>query len=285
MERIPTPVLHAIEPVTGKVRDVAPVGGGCIAHATRIDTQKGCFFLKWGSHDVAVSFSAEADGLRTLKKGTDVLLIPDVLYLDEACLLLEWVEPGRTSTSTWEALGRGLAELHQRTGPSFGYPRDNFLGRTPQENGWVSTWPAFFVERRFVPQVRRARASRQWNPSWDALIENIYGRLESWLPESPPPGLVHGDLWSGNQMVSQDGRPVLFDPAVYYGHTETDLAMTRLFGGFHERFYSAYFEINLKRDGYAERFELYNLYHLINHLNLFGHTYAGGVARILKRYG
>ncbi|MDQ7041301.1 MAG: fructosamine kinase family protein [Rhodothermus sp.] len=288
---LPAELLKALTAVFRcSVRHIAPVGGGCIARACRLETDRGVYFLKWGPAEVAHTFKAEAVGLRALRAAKSPLVIPEVVALGEAqsdrpgFLVLEWIEPGRPGPHFWEHFGEGLAHLHQVQGPRYGFTQDNFIGRMPQENAWEDDWPTFFWQHRLAPQVRWARQQGHWERDWDRWLERLEKRLPELLPARPPASLLHGDLWSGNFMVTFDGRAALIDPAVYYGDRETDLAMTELFGGFDTRFYAAYRAAWPLEPGYEERRELYNLYHLINHLNLFGGSYAAGVARTLRRF-
>ncbi len=288
---LPVELLRALAAVLGcSVHRIAPVSGGCIAQACRLETDRGVYFLKWGPPAVTHTFQAEAVGLRALRAAESPLVIPEVVALGEArsdrpgFLVLEWIEPGRPGPRFWEHFGEGLARLHQAQGPRYGFTQDNFIGRMPQENAWEDDWPTFFWRHRLLPQVRWARQRGRWERGWDRWLERLEKRLPELLPARPPASLLHGDLWSGNFMVTADGRAALIDPAVYYGDRETDLAMTELFGGFDPRFYAAYRAAWPLEPGYEERRELYNLYHLMNHLNLFGSSYASGVARTLRRF-
>ncbi|ARA91714.1 fructosamine kinase [Rhodothermaceae bacterium RA] len=275
----------------GPIRRVEPVGGGCIARAGRLETGEAVYFLKWGEASVARTFPAEAAGLRALRAAGSPLHVPEAMAAEPGgpgrpgFLLMEWIEEGRPGPGFWEAFGRGLAALHRHTGPRYGFDQDNFIGRLPQSNTWHDCWPAFFQAERLEPQVARARASGRWSHDWEAPLERLYARLDELLPSTPPPSVLHGDLWSGNALVAADGTAALIDPATYYGHRETDLAMTELFGGFEAGFYEAYREAWPLEPGYEARREVYNLYHLINHLNHFGSGYAGSVASVLRRFG
>ena len=288
---LPTEVAQAVAVhLTSPIRRASSVGGGCIAHATRLDTDDGPFFLKYGRGAVAQTFPAEAAGLRALGEAGSPLLIPAVLAVEDdtdgssGFLLMEWIETGPKSDGFWEAFGHGLAALHRHTAAEYGFDQDNFIGRLPQQNAWATTWPAFFRLNRLGPQVAMARNAGRWRSDWGHALNTLTDRLADLLPEQPPASLLHGDLWSGNFLVTSTGRAALIDPAVYYGHREADLAMTELFGGFPDRFYDAYREAWPLEPGYEERREIYNLYHLINHLNLFGSSYAGSVAAILNRF-
>jgi protein-ribulosamine 3-kinase len=238
------------------------------------------FFVKTATGRYADMLDAEADGLRALA-GTRTIRVPDVIANgsdgDTAFLVLEWLEMRRSRDGA--AMGRALAALHRAlvpVGPAserFGWHRDNWIGGTPQINGWSNDWCAFFRERRLAPQFELAARNGH-----RGALRRDGERLLSALPQllrghDPAPSLLHGDLWSGNAAALVSGEPVVFDPAVYIGDREADLAMTELFGGFDRNFYTAYNEAWAVASGYALRRELYNLYHVLNHLNLFGGAY------------
>lgn len=274
-----------------EVQAVVSVGGGCIAHATRLKTETGTFFLKYGRGEVAHTFSAEAEGLRALRAVETPLLVPEVRAIASettACpgfLILEWIDQGMPDATSWTCMGRALAALHRnRQAQGYGFDSDNFIGRLPQYNTWETKWPIFFRRHRLEPQVRWARNQCRWKPAWDPLLDVLYARFDELLPSQPDPALLHGDLWSGNVLIASSGIPAVIDPAVYIGHREADLAMTELFGGFPEAVYDAYREAWPLEPGYEERRDVYNLYHLINHLNHFGRSYVGAVERTLQRY-
>jgi protein-ribulosamine 3-kinase len=232
-------------------------------------------FLKTNSPDLRDAFAAEADGLVALR--TAGLRAPEPLAHGgaggEAYLLLEYLELG--AKGDFGALGRMLASAHRKPGPRFGWARDNYIGMTPQMNAWCDDWAEFWVTRRLEPQICMSR-EKGFDVSMPAL---------RWLEKhQPQPSLLHGDLWSGNSGFTQQG-PVVFDPAVYYGDREADVAMTELFGGFPREFYRAYNETFPLDAGYEKRKHLYNLYHLLNHLNLFGGGYLGQVKSCLRLLG
>ncbi|MDX1438263.1 MAG: fructosamine kinase family protein [Rubricoccaceae bacterium] len=292
---IPNSVLSRIESITGTVQNSRSVGGGCIAHATRVETGKGVFFLKWADREAGRSFFAEQDGLaalRTTSQGLD-LVVPEPLIAENSAtapgfLLMEWIEPGRPQQEDWRAFGRVLAELHRKTikdgNGRYGYAADNWIGSKPQKNGWDVSWPNFFGEKRLLAQAETVRKRGAWRAQWDKPLENLVGELDQLLPEKPHPSLLHGDLWGGNALPAADGRFAIIDPAVYVGHREADLAMTELFGGFAPSFYEGYNETWPLEPGYPERREMYNLFHLINHLT-HGPGYAVQVEKVLKRFG
>jgi fructosamine-3-kinase len=221
-------------------------------------------------------FAAEADGLVALRRGG--LRAPEPLAAGsaggQAYLLLEYLE--LRSKGDFAALGTMLARAHRQPGPRFGWARDNYIGSTPQKNAWCDDWAEFWQERRLRPQIELASKN-----GFDLKLPDSKVLLEN---HKPQPSLLHGDLWSGNAGFTNDG-PVVFDPAVYYGDREADLAMTELFGGFPREFYRAYNETFPLDAGYEKRKHLYNLYHLLNHLNLFGGGYLGQVRSCLRLLG
>ena len=244
-----------------KFKDLQPVSGGCIHRCYR--AAEG--FLKVNHAGMADAFAAEADGLAALRAAGCTAPRPIEHGVDagEAYLLLQWLE--LRSRGDFAALGRMLAQVHRSTHDRFGWARDNFIGATPQRNDRTGDWKKFWCEQRMEPQLELARRNGH-RVDIGRVCEVLDGH-------APQPSLVHGDLWSGNFGFTAEG-PVVFDPAVYYGDREVDLAMTELFGGFPPAFYSAYGPMPA---GYETRKHLYNLYHLLNHLNLFGGRYLAQV--------
>ena len=288
---LPEDVIDRVEAHLGiRISNEHSVGGGCISNATRVATNHGDYFLKWSRDEAAATFPAEAAGLAALGSSETSLVVPQPLLADAGAddragiLLLHWIESGRKGSRFWEDFGEGLALMHRHTSGRFGFDQPNFIGRLPQDNTWEASWIEFFRLRRIEPQVELARSRGGWHVSWDAPLDRLYQRLPALLPGDPESSILHGDLWGGNFMVDVEGRPVLIDPASYYGHREADLAMTELFGGFEQRFYDAYGDAWPMEPGYEERREIYNLYHLINHLNHFGGSYSESVGRILQRF-
>ena len=201
----------------------------------------------------------------------------------QAYLVLEYLPLERGDASAMETLGRQLAALHQQARPSFGWHRDNTIGLIPQLNGRYHQWIIFWREQRLGYQLQQAAIN-----GYGGALQHMGEQLSGWLAElfsgyQPTPVLLHGDLWGGNVGCTVGGEPVMFDPAVYYGDRETDLAMTELFGGFSERFYAAYREALPVDCGYPTRRALYNLYHVLNHLNLFGSSYRSQAETLLAR--
>ena len=246
----------------------------------------GPMFVKVAPQAVRAAFAAEAEGLRELELARAVR-VPRVLATGAAdgaaFLALEWIEARPASDAAERRLGERLAALHLTTAPRFGWWRDNSIGRTPQENGWSGDWVRFWRERRLRPQLAlagRREFGRLLAEPGERLLAAVPALLEG---HAPPPSLLHGDLWGGNWLATSAGEPVLFDPAVYYGDREADLAMTRLFGGFGAAFYRAYEAAAPLPPGAALRAELYNLYHVLNHANLFGGGYARQAHAIIGR--
>jgi fructosamine-3-kinase len=262
------------------------LAGGDINTSAQVFSSEGVFFVKWNHADQADMFEVEARGLDLLRQ-TDALRIPQVVgygrELDKAYLILEYIDPGPATNASWDALGHSLAVLHSHTQPKFGLHFDNYIGSLPQANTLTANGFDFFFEQRLLPQAGMALYRELLSKKfYDALF-----RLRERLPELLPadrPALLHGDLWSGNVMVTETGQPVLIDPAVYYGFREADLAFTKLFGGFDQRFYDAYHEAFPLEDGFNDRVAIYNLYPLLVHVNLFGSGYVSGVERILKQF-
>jgi fructosamine-3-kinase len=269
---------------------VAAVGGGCIANACRVETDGAPFFLKYGNEEVARTFPGEAAGLEALDAADSPLTVPSVIETGAPTdarpgfLVMGWINSGREGRRFWERFGEGLAELHRHAAEEYGFVQDNYIGQSPQPNEWMDEWPAFFRSQRLEPQVHMARERGRWQTDWNRPLEALYRRLPDILPATPDPSVLHGDLWKGNFMVTAVGEPAIIDPATYYGHREADLAMTELFGGFQDRFYDAYRSAWPLEPGYDTRRDIYNLYHLINHLNLFGAGYAGSVERTLQSF-
>jgi len=254
------------------------VGGGSISECYRWDSRAGALFVKLGAAASGAALAAEAAGLEELAR-THTVRVPRVLATGHtptaAFLALEWLEPGPRTGVSEQRLGEALAALHAVSAPRYGWSRDNTIGSTSQVNTWSEDWVEFFRERRLRPQLERA-LSGGYAPLLAAPGERLLESLPRLLAgHSPAASLLHGDLWGGNWFASAGGEPAVFDVAVYYGDAETDLAMTRLFGGFGAAFYRAYEELRPLAPGAEQRCELYNLYHVLNHANLFGGGYVG----------
>jgi protein-ribulosamine 3-kinase len=261
-----------------------PVGGGDISAAWRLETSAGRVFVKTGPASSSDMFSAEADGLEELAR-PGAIRVPAVLAFgveaDTAFLATEWLPFDKPAKHTESRLGEQLAVLHQTTMDRYGWHRDNTIGLTPQHNDWSDDWVSFFREHRLGFQFRLA-AENGFTGRFQEQGAQLLKRLPVFFEgHDPAPSLLHGDLWGGN-WGSCDGEPVIFDPAVYYGDRESDLAMTRLFGGFGGAFYEAYETNAPLASGHRERCDLYQLYHVLNHLNLFGSAYLGRAQDLIR---
>jgi len=267
----------------GPVTATRPVGGGCISNGKIITTQSGkTFFLKTNPNTPADMFAREAEGLAALRV-EDGPAVPKPYLHGRDFILLEDLAPAARASDYWPTFGRQLAALHNHTHPQFGFEHDNFIGSTQQPNPWTENGHDFFTGHRLLYQGQLACQRRLLAPSDLSKVESICARLTDLIPEQPA-SLIHGDLWSGNAMTDSQGAPAIFDPAAHYGWAEAELAMTTLFGSFPTTFYQAYQEIRLLEPGFDSRFPIYNLYHLLNHLNIFGRGYLGQVQSILHRF-
>ncbi len=263
------------------------LAGGDINTAAQVFSSEGVFFIKWNHTNQAINmFEVEAKGLDLLRQ-TDTAVIPEVVgygcYQDKSYLVLSYIDSGKLSDNYWDLLGQSLAEIHSHTQSTFGLSFNNYIGSLPQNNQPIANGFAFFFEQRLLPQAGMAFYNELLSKSTYEALLRLRDRLPDLLPAERP-ALLHGDLWSGNVMITEDGTPALIDPAVYYGFRETDLAHTRLFGGFDSRFYDAYNEAFPLEAGFDERVPIYNLYPLLVHVNLFGSGYVSGVERILKPF-
>lgn len=243
-------------------------------------------FVKTGGAEDLPRFAAEASGLAALRaaKAVRVPLVYACGMTDgQARLEIEFLDLRGLDRSSGALLGRQMAELHRHGGERFGFAEDNFIGGSPQANGWHDQWPRFFAERRLRPQLQWARGKgmdRKVIEQGESLAERL---AAFFLDYQPQPSLLHGDLWGGNASALPDGTPVIFDPAVYFGDREADVAMSELFGGYPESFYASYRAAWPLDSGYETRKTLYNLYHVLNHFNLFGAGYLDQARRMIGR--
>lgn len=255
------------------IHEAIPVSGGDINLAFHLDTNQGQYFVKLNTPDKIDLFRAERDGLTELAK-CDAFVVPEPISLgtnaNAAFLCLSFLELADELDD--QRLGEAVAELHSPLGQKFGWLSNNFIGSNVQHNDWSDDWPEFFWSKRLEPQLlQMLEATSSFpesalEPLKIAILSILQGRGYS-------ASLVHGDLWNGNVSMTKDGKPCIYDPAIYWGHSETDLAMARLFGGFREEFYDAYSAIRPSEEGEDERILVYQLYHLLNHYNLFGASY------------
>lgn len=260
------------------------VNGGDINQAQKLVFESGKIaFLKWNEDAPADMFEAEAKGLDLLRSAETDLSVPKGLAISEDYLILEWIEEGGGKPDSSYEFGIELAKLHSKTHESFGLDHDNYIGKLKQSNNEHSNWPDFFALERIEPQVKMGIESGKLTRSVLREVEQLYKKLGSIFPQEQP-ALLHGDLWSGNFMFTKSGEASIYDPAVYFGHREMDLAMTRLFGGFSADFYKGYNEQFPLEAGFNERVSLYNLYPILVHANLFGGSYCRQAENIIKNY-
>ncbi len=280
-------ISYISERLDKKIVAAKPVSGGSISSAYRLDTATRSYFLKVNRGPAALKmFHAEQKGLQAIED-TGTIAVPHVHLVDsadgQAFLLMDHVESKHPDASDYQRLGRALAELHQTTHDDFGFPSDNFIGSLPQNNRVHTDWSEFYWFERIRPQLEMALQkgllAEKMIPSEEKAIghfSRVFGEVK--------PVLLHGDLWGGNYLIATDGTPYLIDPATYYGHSMVDIAMSHLFGGFGSAFYDAYHDRIPKANNHDTQIDLYQLYFLLVHLNLFGSGYYSSVASILKRY-
>jgi len=281
-------IARQIGELTGKPFAPAPpqsIGGGCINAAVRLSDADRSFFVKVNAADRLDMFEAERDGLDELASA-EAIRVPIAIAVGsdrtQSWLILEDIAFGRPGPGSSRRAGRALAALHRHTAPAFGWRRDNTIGATPQPNDWTDSWTDFWREHRLGFQLRLA-ADKGYGGRLQGLGEQLLTRFDALIDHAPPASLLHGDLWGGNIGYAGDGEPVIYDPAVYYGDREADIAMTELFGGFGSEFYAGYREAWPLDPGYPVRRMLYNLYHVLNHLNLFGGGYGAQAEGMMQR--
>lgn len=275
---IPFEIKVAIESHLGaSVVSAKETGGGCIADSKTIKTSDGRqYLLKLVSQHSDIC-PKEGNGLRELAKSNSIK-VPGVILANNGYLLLDFIERGAKPDGFFENFGRQMANMHRSINEYFGFYEDNYIGFSPQYNvasgSEKSVWSEFYFQKRLMPQMKMAEENGCSTPELRKLIGKLENKLDFILSGShEAPTLLHGDLWSGNYMCTSHGEPVLIDPAVYYGHREADLAMTKMFGGFNAEFYESYRESFPLPDGWEYRQHIYLLYHCLNHLNLFGSSY------------
>jgi fructosamine-3-kinase len=292
-----TQIATKITEATGaefQINNRRSVSGGCINQGYALIGNTGTYFVKLNQESRVQMFEAEALGLKQMLE-TKTIRVPKPICwgtaADSSYLVLEWLELGGSNNNqAWEEMGRQLAAMHRATPPQpplgmgatkewFGWEQINTIGSTPQLNNWTSDWVEFFAEYRLRYQFQLARRRGGHFPQQEQLMAAI-GKL---LDRQPQASLVHGDLWGGNAAVTSSGEPVILDPATYVGDREVDIAMTELFGGFPSAFYRGYNEVWPLDDGYKQRKALYNLYHIVNHFNLFGGGYESQANRMIEQ--
>lgn len=272
-------ISEQISQTTGKpftISDRRSVSGGCINQGYRLSGENQSYFVKINQASRLEMFRAEALGLKQML-ATQTIRVPKPICFgtsdNQSYLVLEWLDFARAGDHhSWEKMGRQLASMHQVQGVNqFGWSENNTIGSTPQINTWTSNWADFFAEHRIGYQLKLARRRQGNFPDAELVIAKVREFLQD---RHPQPSLVHGDLWSGNAAILESGEPVILDPAIYYGDREVDIAMTELFGGFPAAFYRGYEQVWSLDPDYQKRKPLYNLYHILNHFNLFGGGYG-----------
>lgn len=261
---------------------VDAIGGGCINQAAKLSLSDGqAYFIKYHHNPPQRLFSTEFKGLEAIRKQVD-MFVPNVVAHSNQAILMEYLEPISMCQKSWHQLGEYLASLHHQEFESYGFEEDNFCGLTPQKNSKLNNGHAFFAQYRLNYQAKLALDAALISDDMFKQIVQLSSNLENWIPDNPAV-LIHGDLWSGNMMSTQTGVK-LVDPACYYGWAEAELAMTLLFGGFDKAFYQSYeYHSGIQKD-WRKRAPLYNLYHLLNHVNLFGQSYLLQVKQVLKSF-
>jgi fructosamine-3-kinase len=265
------------------------LGGGCINHASKIETSAGTFFLKWNGNCEPDMFLREAESLEELRKAADgSLVVPEVFAAKEVdaspgFLVLEYLESGYGTGNSDEKLGRGLATIHRYSTEKFGFYNNNYCGSTPQNNKWKNSWAKFFRENRLRFLLDLIQQERPLPADELNIYELLLSRIDALVPASSSPALIHGDLWSGNYMNTVNG-PALIDPAACYSDREMEMGIMTMFGGFSQRFYSAYNEVYPLPSDWRERNRLYQLYHVLNHYYLFGGGYRNQALQIARDY-
>jgi protein-ribulosamine 3-kinase len=279
--------LAHLEGVKITIENFLPSSGGCINNGGKLSTSKGIFFVKWNSlRKYPGMFRAESMGL-SLLRSTEALDVPEPLYFGEAhefqFLILSFIEGSPRTQGYWEDLGSGLAALHKKTSEAFGLDHSNYIGSLQQSNNPRTSWVDFFIHERLEKQLALADAKNYQIKSLRKKFESLYTKLPGILIQESP-SLLHGDLWSGNIMVNDKGEPSIIDPAVYYGNREVDIAMTQLFGRLQKEFYQSYEYYFPMEKGFQERLDIYNLYPLLVHLNLFGGSYLQQINTTLNQF-
>ena len=270
-----------------KIRSAAPISGGDISSAYLVQTEAQKYFLKVNDKSFTFQlFLAEQKGLQAIEN-TNAIAVPHVHLVDsvegKSFLLMDFVESKRPDASDHQRLGTQLAKLHQCTQKDFGFASNTFIGSLPQSNKYHTHWMEFYWAERMLSQLKMALDNQLLRKNEIPNEEKALTLFDEIFSDVKP-ALLHGDLWSGNYLIAVNGTPYLIDPATYYGHSMVDIAMSNLFRDFDPSFYDAYHEIIPKTENYSAQIQLYQLYYLLVHLNLFGSGYYSSVSSILRRY-
>jgi fructosamine-3-kinase len=279
-------VNHLTNILNNRIESILPVSGGDISSAYKIETSGKIYFLKLNQASALNMFLKEADALKMIAT-TNTINTPSVIdvgsFETNSYLLMDFIDSKSPSNKDMALLGKQLANLHLNTSKTFGFNSDNYIGTLPQSNTKHQNWVDFYMEERLAPQLKLAVQKQLLSPTEVPNTSTMKLKTADIFKEVQP-SLLHGDLWSGNFLISKDGTPYLIDPATYYGHSEVDIAMSLLFGGFSNSFYEAYHAVIPKETDTNARVELYQLYYLLVHLNLFGSSYYHSVKHILNKY-
>ncbi|MGB3465835.1 MAG: fructosamine kinase family protein [Cyclobacteriaceae bacterium] len=279
---------------TGKenpVKSFKSISGGCINNGLKVTVEdlpgkEVCYFVKWNDESVGTLFEKESLGLDLLRTQTS-FSIPSVIgygvYGIKRFLVLEWIESAVPGSNFWEEFGRKLADQHRSTAEQYGLSTSNYIGKLTQINEYKDNWIDFFIENRLEVQLGLAIYNRRISKEFAKRFRYLYSQLPGLLVEEPA-SLLHGDLWSGNFIADADGNPCLIDPAVYYGNREIEIAFTKLFGGFDQQFYRTYEEVYPLQAEFDVRADIYNLYPLLVHVNIFGDSYLPGIEMVMRQY-
>lgn len=270
----------------GRVTAVHPVSGGDINEAFYVQTTNNEYFVKRNKQMDLHFFHIEAEGLRKIKE-TNTIDVPDVYGVLEdentPMLWLEWIE-GDKSKHTDQLLGERLASLHKSKVVGYGYPTSTYIGRLKQINDLTDNWVTYYRDFRLAGQLELGRKNGRILGEREKLLTKFMENLDQWIPENPKPSILHGDLWGGNWITGTNGEPFLIDPSIFYGDHEMDIAFTELFGGFSKQFYEAYQSVLPLSTDYKDRKDVYQLFYLLVHLNMFGEIYGNSVDNILKKF-
>jgi protein-ribulosamine 3-kinase len=265
------------------------LGGGCINHASKIETNVGPFFLKWNANCAEDIFLREAESLQELKKAAGNDMIVPKVYAAKAVnktpgfLVQEYLPTRYSASGDDEKLGRGLAIIHQFKNDKFGFYHNNYCGDTMQDNTWKTNWAEFFRDNRLGFLLNLIQKERSLPVSEMKIYDKLLQKVPELLPSFSEPALIHGDLWSGNYMITEKG-PALIDPASYCADREMEMGIMTMFGGFSSRFYDAYNHVYPLAGDWRDRNQLYQLYHVLNHYFLFGGGYQNQAIRIARYY-
>lgn len=271
------------------INSAKQVGGGSVCAAIEVNTSEGRFFVKYSpSNKFPGMFESEKKGLELLALAHTKLTIPEPILCDcdgggTSFLLMEFLESEIPEKNFWRNFGYRLALLHRNSSRQFGLKFNNYIGSLRQNNTFHSDWIEFFIKERLIVQFEMAVKNGFLKPESEREFDLFYKKLPNLVPVEKP-ALIHGDLWAGNYMSGPDGKAAIYDPSCYYGHRESDIAMTMLFGGFPNDFYANYNEAYPMEPGWRQRSDIFNLYPLLVHVNLYGHSYVSKTMDIIRSY-